>query len=184
MAEIADTVGIRGPSLYYHFEIKPDILREIAKTGLNECLAIADQIISDPSLAPAARIYKLVYECILYLCSSEYEFTCLFDSALAEKEFDDIIELKKTWESVFQRFLQSAAESNQLQIEDVPLTTHTMRGLFAWSIRDQDGVGEIETKAIARHVADFALRSLLEDNRELEQIHAQIDASESFGTAV
>src|SRR5258706_11288523 len=38
MAEIADVVGIRGPSLYYHFADKADLLRALTDIGLGETL--------------------------------------------------------------------------------------------------------------------------------------------------
>lgn len=183
MAEIADTVGIRGPSLYYHFELKSEILRAVSFVGIGGTVAIGDKLVQESRLSPAARLYQMIYASVLHLRSSKYELNCLFDPVFQEKEFKDLNLLIVSWLKSLARLLREGVEAEQLLIEDIELTADSIRGMLAAGINKQTRHSHLGHDVVARHIADFTLKAVLKKKAMLKSIHKQVEAYNATETA-
>ena len=176
MAEIADTVGIRGPSLYYHFESKSEILRAIADLGMVGTIQSAAKLRDEATLTPAARLYQLIDEVVLLLRSSDYAFNCLYDPAFQDKEFSDINKRLVAWMKDVERIVADGVRSDQLITENTELTTYTIRGMLALSVRELAHFKQLSPEQVARYVADFALTAILKNKSTLKSIYKELEA--------
>lgn len=172
MAEIADSVGIRGPSLYYHFSKKADVLRALVEVGLTlateglESAGRRDQRSHSKSrpLSAAVQLYQLVHEVVFRWRSSPYEFSCLFDPALQTKEFSDIKSRLESWTRDVETIIQRGIASEDFLVQDAHIATYIVCALVAPAIRDLRNDPSISTLQMADYVADFALRALLRNH--------------------
>lgn len=178
MAEIADTVGIRGPSLYYHFELKSEILRAISTNAVGAVVDISERLFNDADLSPTTRVYLLVYETVLRLRASSYELNCLFDPVFQEKEFRDLNQQIFKWMRVLEKSLKIGTESEHFNIEDVALAADSIRGLIAVGIRKPSRFNHLEHQDVARHTADFALRSIVKTKAAMKTIQKEISSKQ------
>ena len=87
MAEIADSVGIRSPSLYYHFSDKSDILRALANIILDEAVSDSHKLLKSKSEPIVKRVQDLVSGLVYRLRTSPYELNCMFDPAYHGESF-------------------------------------------------------------------------------------------------
>lgn len=174
MAEIADLVGIRGPSLYYHFESKSEILRALGELGLNATIESHVKIRDEKSLSPAARIYKIIYDLISHLRSSNYKLNCLFDPAFQDKEFSDINARLTSWLRDMELIILDGVKQNQFAMDDPELTVYTVRGMIAISVRELANFKHITPEKMARYIADFTLTAMLRNKTMLKSIRKEL----------
>lgn len=180
MAEIADEVGIRSPSLYYHFREKADILRALADIGLASTMKAADIVQAESSLSPAARLHLLTQIQIVTLRSSEYELNCLFDPVFHDKEFSDINKQLASWMKTQEGYIRDGVKSGQLEIDDLELAGYTLRGIIALSVRELGRFTRLGPDQIARYLADAALAGFVTSKSTLKSIHKELE-SHSLG---
>ena len=175
MAEIADEVGIRSPSLYYHFREKADILRALADIGLGSTMRAADTVRVESSLSPAARLHLLIQIQVVELRSSEYVLNCLFDPVFHDKEFSDINRQLATWMKTQEGYILDGIKSGQLEIEDIELAGYAVRGIIALSVRELGKFTHLGPEEMARYLADLALAGMVENKSTLKSIHKELD---------
>lgn len=175
MADIADEVGIRGPSLYYHFESKADILRALNDQGLGVGVEIAEKLRAETSITPAARLHLLLRGIIVRLHTSDYQLNCLFDPVLQDKEFQDINEELAAWMKVLEGFVIDGVKSGQLEVEKTEMTAFLLRGMVISSLQDLAQFKQ-SAEELATFVADFALKAMLKKKSTLKTIHKELAA--------
>lgn len=174
MAEIADEVGVRGPTLYYHYREKPDLLRELADIGLSSTTKIAAKLREEQSLSPAARLHLLIQIQVEDLRSSKYELNCLFDPAFHDKEFSDIYIKLTAWMKTLEGQILEGVKSGQIDIEDTELAAYTVRGMIALSVRELAKFRHLSPKQMGLYIANFALTAIIKNESTLKSIHKEL----------
>lgn len=173
MAEIADVVGIRGPSLYYHFSDKADVLKALAGVGLDDTLRDSRKLRGDISHTVPSRFYLLVHDVVFRLRSSPYELNCLFDPAFHASEFSDVNKRLRTWLKDVEAIIHEGIVKGDFVAEDARIATYTVRGLVESAIRELGGYKPFSPQQVADYAANFALRALLRDQSRLDAIRAE-----------
>ena len=169
--EIAERVGIRQPSLFYHFPKKEDILHAIVD---KVAAALIDQLTDfERRIEPAAiKLYKLMKLDFLYLMTEPYGIGQLMllpelrSGVLrqnVEKKRNRII-------GVYRKLIRQGIKEGDFQCSDVNVATFTVFGMGE-AIWTWYRPSRTKTPArIAESIADMALRALLVEPGTLESI--------------
>jgi AcrR family transcriptional regulator len=75
---IAEAVGIRQASLYYHFASKEEVLAEILAGTVRPSLAHATALDADPDLPPDAKLFSLAAYDTAVLCGGPWNLGALY----------------------------------------------------------------------------------------------------------
>lgn len=172
MAEIADAVGIRSPSMYYHFRDKSEILKTLANFSLDSALADTRKLLKDKGVPVAKRLYSLIHEQVYRLRVSPYELNCLFDPAFHTPEFASINKRLQVWLHDTEALIRQGIEDGSFSPQDPTVATWTLRGLAESSIRQVGGYTKMSAEETATYVATFALKGLLVDAKKLKSVTA------------
>lgn len=173
MAEIADAVGIRSPSMYYHFSDKAEILRALANICLDEALSDTQKLLNNRSEPIPKRLYSLVHEQVYRLCDSPYELNCMFDPAFHTPEFAVVDKRLKAWLGNLEALIRQGIDDGFFSQQNTKVATYTVRGLVESAIRQMGGFSKMSSMDTADYVATFAIKGLLIDPKHLKGISDQ-----------
>lgn len=99
--EIAEAVGIRQASLYYHFPKKADIFLTLLKSTIEPSIALAEDL-ANSDTTPAMKLWALVATQTRLLLSSNWNIGRLYQLPVANsEEFREYHELRATLEGFF-----------------------------------------------------------------------------------
>jgi AcrR family transcriptional regulator len=165
MAEIADVVGIRSPSLYYHFKDKPDILGAITDIILDEAISDSQKLLKSRDEPVVRKLYRLVRELVYRLRSSPYELNCMFDPAFHGDEFHKVNRKLFAWMGDMEQLIRQGIEGGAFTPQNLKVASYTVRGLIESAIRQLGGYPEskMTPRQYADYVATFAIKGLLAD---------------------
>ena len=178
MAEIANLVGIRGPSLYYYFDAKSEIMNELANVGLDITISTSTEILLDTQFSPAARLYRLTQELVIGLRTSDYDLSCIFDPALRGKEFNEVNERLNSWLKDLAVVIVEGVESDQLVVEDVELMVGSFYSMLASSIRELGHLKDTSHRKVAAHLSGLALSAMMGNELKLKAILQELENSD------
>lgn len=175
MADIADAVGIRSPSLYYHFDNKARIIEAIVNYPLNFAFEDSQRIVSEKTLSTPVQLYLLVRNVVYYLCESEYELYCVFDPVLSDKRFDVVNAKLIAWLKNIEKLVLAGEKEGIFSHQPSRVSTYVVRGLMEAAIRGNSGYAHMASDETARHVALFAVKGLLADHVDAAALRNEID---------
>ena len=132
--EIADAVGMRQASLYYHFPSKADIFLELLKSTIEPSISLAEDLAASDA-TPSLKLWALVAAQTRILLSSKWNIGRLYQLPIAmSEEFTEYHELRGTLESIFRSL---AAEIVGDDYPRIDLPFHM--SLAAVELRDNTG---------------------------------------------
>lgn len=169
--EIADRVGIRQPSLFYHFSKKKEILRALVDQAAGDLLSYLPKFEKLPECA-AIRLYQLMKMDFLYLMTEPYKIGQLM--LLPELRSGDLrqnIERKRNRIiGVYRKLVREGIKEGDFVPSDVNVTTFTIFGMgeaiWTWYRPSRTK----SPNKIAEQIADLALRAILREPGKLESI--------------
>jgi len=169
--EIADRVGIRQPSLFYHFSKKEEILRAIVDQAAASLLDHLPDFEKRPERA-AIKLYDLLNLDFLYLMTEPYGIGQLM--LLPELRSGDLrqeIEQKRNRIiDVYRKLIRQGIKEGDFLASDVNVTTFTVFGMgeaiWTWYRPSRSK----SPAKIAEQIADLAFRALLRDPSMLDSI--------------
>lgn len=132
--EIAEAVGVRQASLYYHFPSKADIFLTLLKSTIEPSIRLAEDLqASDAS--PSLKLWALVAAQTRLLLSSNWNIGRLYQLPVAtSEEFAEYHELRGTLEDIFRSLAAEIVGDDDPLIE---LPFHM--SLAAVELRDNTG---------------------------------------------
>lgn len=165
MADIADMVGVRSPSLYYHFSDKSDVLRAIADVIMDDALSDSHKLVRSKSDTTTKRLHDLVGGIVYRLRTSPYELNCMFDPVFLTEEFRDVSKKIHSWAVDLESLIRQGVSEGCFAPQNSKMAMHTVRGLVQSAIRHPGGIPKLSPKEIADYFATFAVKGLLADTR-------------------
>lgn len=169
--QIADAVGIRQPSLFYHFKKKEDILHSLIRESAlpwKKYLPALDRV-----NAPAAvKLYKLMCFDFRFLLSEPYGVGQLM--LLPELRSGELgVEVAKIRDSVidaYRQLIEAGDAERTFRVSDIDVATNTVFGMgeAIWSWHQKDD--RRDPDELAALIADLALRALLAQPDQLASI--------------
>jgi TetR/AcrR family transcriptional regulator len=179
MAEIADTVGVRGPSMYYHFRDKAEILRALAAIILDEAITGSHKWRREGGVTVPHRLYRLIYDLVYRLRVSPYELNCMFDPSFHSDEFKDVNVKLQEWQRDLRKLVELGVKEGSFWDQDSKLATLAIRGLIESAIRQLGGHNKLSPQESAAYVAEFAIRGLLSGEVSLDSVLAEVNEEQS-----
>lgn len=160
MADIADGVGIRSPSLYYHFKDKIDLLEAIANLALDVALTDSKLAVEDDS-APDQKLYKFVHDIVRDICNSSYDLDCLFDPIFYGGQFKGVNDKLRRWFYHLETLIEDGIAASVFEQLPTRVAAYTVRGVVISAIRKNGGYASLAVAKRAEFAARFAVKGLL-----------------------
>jgi AcrR family transcriptional regulator len=166
--EIATAVGIQQPSLFHHFESKDAIMSELIDFDLDEPLAVAEREAA-ASGSPAVRLYRYLAWDVEYLCRSPYNLSPV-QLMLSDPVFSGAVERYGRLVDARQSLIRGAIAAGEFIDVDPAFAQQAIVWMIRGTIADAEEQTPAQARETADHLASFAVRALLEDPDELDQI--------------
>ena len=166
--EIATAVGIQQPSLFHHFESKEAIMAELIDFDLDEPLAVAEREAAATG-SPAVRLFKYLAWDVEYLCRSPYNLSPV-QLMLADPVFAGAVERYGRFVEVRESMIREAIEVGEFIDVDPAFAQKAIVWMIRGTIADAEEQTPRQARDTADHLASFAVRALLKDPDELDQI--------------
>src|SRR5699024_9437165 len=178
--QIAEAVGIRQASLYYHFPSKTEIFLTLLKSTIEPSIELADELASSKS-SPQLRLWALVAAEARLLLTSGWNVGRLYQLPVANSpDFDDFHDQRAQLQKIFR---DTALEIGAAEDPRSALSFHL--ALPAMRMPENNGVAPYQAPATelpssASMLADAALRVLqaaFPDGREqatLDMLSAKV----------
>ncbi len=160
--DIANEVGIRQPSLFYHFKRKDDILQAIIDGAATPWLDYSVRLDKQPGTA-AAKLYTLMRFDFEYLMTEPYRVGQLMvlPEIRAGAFRDETERLRRRIVGAYRKLIKQGIAEGDFDVADVTVATHTVFGmgeaLWSW-YRPSRSRPPART---AEQIADLAMRSIL-----------------------
>ena len=168
--EIAGAVGIQQPSLFHHFESKEAIIRDLIDFDLDEPLAVAErEAAADGS--PAIRLFRYLAWDVEYLCRSPYNLPPVH-LMLGDPVFSVAIERYERLVAARESLIRAAIEVGEFVDVDPSFAQHAIVWMIGGTVAEADGLTPEEARVTADRLASFAVRAMLRNPGDLDQIRA------------
>jgi len=155
--DIADAVGMRSGSPFYHFKSKQDMLKAVMIEGLQAALD-AQQAAVLGLKTPEERFRALVKSHLRIILEDHTEFPVLLYEwrALSEESRAEVIAVKDRYEAVWQPVLRDLKKAGRLG-DDGKVARLLLFGALNWTVQWYRSGGGLTLDQIAEQAIDFFL---------------------------
>ena len=163
--DIADAVGMRSGSPFYHFKSKQDMLKSVMIEGLQAALTAQQAAIAGVRGAEA-RFRALIKSHLRIILEDHTEFPVLLYEwrALTDDSRAEVIAVKDRYEAVWQSVLKELMKAGLLK-DDGRVTRLLLFGAFNWTVQWYRPDGEFTIDDIAERAVDLYLCPQAEGRR-------------------
>jgi AcrR family transcriptional regulator len=170
--DIAEAVGVRQPSLFFHFPNKQAIVEELLRYSLEEPTEVARQVLAMPQPA-AVRIYRYVWFDTDHLLASPYDLTGVHrDELMDAPDFHQWREKAQKLRRDIQDLVRAGHADGSLRPVDPVLTQELISGMNLNTIRMAHAGRPSRQVDVPTFVAGFTLRAILADVTTLPEVAA------------
>lgn len=169
---IAQAVGASPASLFNLFASKDELLNALIVFLAGPSLAFYREVEAEAGGAPAAALYRMVYEEARLVASVERAFVAVFLlPELRQPPFGDARAARRELVGCYERRIRDGVADGSLVCDEPRLAAEQLFQLTETSlIMDEAG---LSPEDLARATARFGLRGLLADAGRLAEVEAQ-----------
>jgi AcrR family transcriptional regulator len=157
--DIANAVGMRSGSPFYHFKTKHDMLRAVVLEGVG-AISVAVARAASTGKTPRARFEAMLRAHLKQLLDGEgrdFGATLLHESRhLNPGELAELVALKDSYEAMWQIALTDLKRAGLIE-DDGPVTRLFLLGALNWTVQWYRPDGPRNIAQIARQLARFVL---------------------------
>jgi AcrR family transcriptional regulator len=165
--DIAAAVDIRQPTLYSHFASKHAILAALLDADLRPAQARVRAAL-DLGGSAAARLHALLVADVSAILSLPYDVRGFYnDEVLKLLELDEQSRLRAELHALTTRLIGVGIESGEFRTEDPSFVRGAITGLTLQAVSERGAQPSPDPARVAGRVADFVVRALLADPRQL-----------------
>jgi len=169
--EIAADVGVRQPSLFHHFPTKQAMLAELLDLDLQPAL---ERIRRHRTAPPAVRLYAYLLEDVAALVASPFDVRGLYNDAVLEDDaLADQRHAREALHTEMRQLVSAGIASGDFRKVDPEVARQMMTGMLLDTIWAAGSRVVDDPAGRAGEVADFVLRGLLADCREVAEVEVQ-----------
>ena len=165
MQDIAREVGILKGSIYYYFNSKNEIFREVLNKGVNPVLKNAELIVAE-KLTPREKLRKLIHYHMGYIMDHNYSLVIFFQERekLPATQMEKYLEKRDRYENIFREVLREGIEQGEFPELNVPLTVFAILGMCNWIIQWYNPKGAQSSQEIKEHMEYLIFDRMLNPN--------------------
>lgn len=137
MQDIAKEVGILKGSIYYYFNSKNEIFREVLDNGINPVLKNAELIIQE-DISPKEKLHKLIHYHMSYIMDHNLSLIIFFQERekLPANQLEKYLQKRDRYENYFRDVLREGIKQGYFPKDiNVSLTVFAIFGMCNWIIQ-------------------------------------------------
>lgn len=153
MQDIAENVGMLKGSIYYYFNSKNEIFREVLIKGISPVLKNAEFIITK-NLSPRKKLRELLQSHLQYILNNNYSLVIFFreKERIPANETQKYIQSRNRYEKIFREVLEKGVKNGDFPKVDVNLTIFAILGMCNWVIQWYNPRGSKNQEEITEHM--------------------------------
>lgn len=159
MVQIADALGATKPFIYYHFDSKEELLKEIYQRILFQCI---DTISKARAVggSPAEQLFNFAYAFTLLVIEKSQSVAIFLreENSLPDADLKEVNRIRQQFDDALKRLLKEGIGAGEFTIEDVELTALAIGGMAGWVYTWYRKGGRLSPAQIAKQMANLTLR--------------------------
>lgn len=168
--EIAAAVGIRQPSLFYHFASKPAIVQALLDSDLDRAVPFVEALASDESPAPV-RLYRYLRRDVAHLTSSPYNLTGVYtEEVMGDPEFEPWARRRAGLHGGVERIVRDGIAEGAFVSVSPELVRESIAGILVRTLTIYSGGRHRVPADLGDEIASLVLRALLVDPSMLDDL--------------
>jgi len=176
--EIATAVGVRQPSLFYHFPSKGAIMQALLASDLDEALPFVLALARGRGPA-SVRLYRYLRRDVDHLAGSPYNLSGLYtEEVMGDPEFAPWARKRTRLHAAVEGMVREGVASGEFVPVTPALVREAIAGILVRTLVLYSGRPGAPTK-LGEEVAAFVLRALLSDPGRLREIRRRALAADA-----
>lgn len=168
--EIAAAVGIRQPSLFYHFASKPAIVEALLDSDLDRAVPFVEALASDGAPAPV-RLYRYLRRDVTHLTSSPYNLSGVYtEEVMGDPEFEPWARRRAGIHAAVEQIVRDGIASGAFVPVAPDLVRESIAGILVRTLTIYSGGRRRIPADLGDEIASFVLRALLVDPATLGDV--------------
>lgn len=168
--EIAAAVGIRQPSLFYHFSSKTEIMRILLNDAIDGAVAAVERQLGAEG-SPAARLRRYIVEDLTSLCESPYNLAGTTTApVLADPDFADVEAGYRRLFDARTTLIQQGIDSGEFVATSADFASRAIEWVIEGLSTELGAERPADLESVLDEAADFCVRALLVDCSKLDEI--------------
>ncbi|RJX24372.1 MAG: TetR/AcrR family transcriptional regulator [Dethiobacter sp.] len=171
MQDIANEVGILKGSIYYYFNSKNEIFREVLNKGISPVLKHAEFIMSK-KLSSREKLRELIQNHIRYIMGNNFSLVIYFQEKekISAKETTKYVESRNSYEKFFRDVLDEGIRKGDFPEVNISLTVFAILGMCNWIIQWYNPKGPQSPGEITDHMIYLICDLMLNPNKEVKDL--------------
>ena len=175
--EIASAAGLRQPSLFHYFPNKEAIFKRVVLSTVEPILEFIATERAVKQL-PEIALYRLVWHDTHNLCVHENSAGLLFMlPEIHPERMPELWTMRREIIDEYARLLRRGTKSGVFAVDNLQITTNLLFALGESTLGWYDKQGPAWARKTAHLVAGFALRSVLVDPAQMQDIRSKLQTS-------
>ncbi len=166
MQDIASEVGILKGSIYYYFNSKDEIFREVLNKGISPILKKAE-LIQSKNLPPDEKLRELIQDHVNYIMDNNYSLVLFFQEKenISAGQTIHYVESRNKYEKIFRDVLRDGIVLGVFPPVNVSLTVFAILGMCNWIIQWYNPGGPSSHDEIIGHMVYLICDLMLNNNQ-------------------
>lgn len=162
MQDIAKEVGILKGSIYYYFNSKNEIFREVLNNGINPVIKKAELVVAE-KITPKEKLRKLIHYHMDYIMDHNFSLVIFFQERekLPATQMEKYLEKRDRYENFFREVFKEGIEQGEFPEVNVPLTVFAILGMCNWIIQWYNPKGAQSAEEIKKHMEHLIFDRML-----------------------
>ncbi len=153
MQDIAENVGMLKGSIYYYFNSKNEIFREVLIKGISPVLKNAEFIMTK-NLSPREKLRELLQSHLQYILINDFSLVIFFreKERIPANETQKYVQSRNRYEKIFREVLEEGIKRGDFPKVDINLTVFAILGMCNWVIQWYNPRGSKNQEEITEHM--------------------------------